>query len=156
MSNNARGVMAVRFKCPKCGSDRWGTRDGVVGVCRGPDCLWAEGGPFTWSRARDFRFFYREIDGTGFETAEQYEQTIGVTAGIAVATTRRTLPEMLHELLTEIMERPPTVAVVQLWQTDELRQALRWCSGELASRGPWGDGRRVERPAFIEEGAATA
>lgn len=154
--SNERGVMAVHFKCPRCASDRWGTRD-AVGVCRGYRCGEGKGGAFTWSRAHDFRFFVRDIDGTGFETPEQYEETIGVGAlGIAIATTRRTLPEMLHELLEEIMERPPTIAVVQMWKTEELRAALHWCSRELAARGVWGDGRRVPRPEFIEEGAATA
>ena len=140
------GFTGVEFRCPKCGSSAWGTSSNA-GFCKRTPCT------FRWSRAHDFRVFVRERDGRPFESARELEVFLGLTrGGIGRAWT---LSETLHELLTEIMTCPPTIGVVELWTFDEKRRALEWASREvLALEGE--DVTRVERPIFVESGAATA
>lgn len=144
-----RGFVSVLFVCPMCGGSKWGTNGSITGVCRGE----ADGltrCPFTWSRRYDWRFFIREDSGARFVSAEAFEEF-----GCASALPPPTLAEVLQELMAEVMHRPPTVGVVQMWSREQQRRALAWASAEvLAEDNP--RRRRLERPRFIEEGSATA
>lgn len=132
------GLLSVEFRCPQCKSLKWGTRDDV-GVCSGCG--------FRWARRCDFRVFFRK-NGAGFSSREELDAVLrGVDYGRPP-----TVEELLHELLSFIMHKPPTLGVVQLWTRKEQRAALHWLTHEVL-----GDTRpRAPRPPFIEEGAATA
>lgn len=145
--NALSGLLSVEFVCPTCRGKGWGTL-GAVGRCNTRGCR------FQWNRLNDFRVFFRKADGRGFASPLELEAAM---RGPLVARLPP-LIELIHELLVEVMERPPTVGVVALWSDKEQRQAVHWLThmvlredsiaGELAPTVP--------RPAFIEDGAATA
>jgi hypothetical protein len=147
-----RGLTAVAFKCPQCGGDRWGTR-GIIGVCHGRAFI-SDACGYTWVRLHDYRVFVRISSGVGF--ASPAELDLCLDGGVPTSPTPpMSFPETLHELLACVMARPPTVAVVALWSRREQRAALNWASGQiLAEEDPMRP--IVERPPFIEDGAATA
>lgn len=147
------GFTGLEFRCPKCNPRgelpaAWGTERGNVGTCHTAGCN------FRWSRRHDFRVFVRARDGRPFESPVELEAFV---AGVALRQAPRlaSSAETLYELLAELMAAPPTVAVIERWTMEEKHAALAWASREvLALDGE--DVTRVERPKFVEEGAATA
>jgi len=148
------GLSMVEFRCPKCQGTEWGS-DGITGRCEEPGILGSRGTcTFTWSRRHDHRVFFRKDNGAGFASREELEAVLRLQAS---APTRPPFELLLHELLGQVMHRPPTLGVVALWSRHEQRQALHWVTHEiLAECVVAGPGERLERPRFIEEGAATA
>jgi hypothetical protein len=152
------GFEAVDFRCPVCKSNKWGTH-AFVGECHG---MRHDGKPcdFRWSRRHDYSVFVRP-DGRGFRSPLELEQVIGMrTTAVAGGVVRlcgrggRTaFPELLHDLLGELMARPPTVGVVERWTVDEKRRALDWATQAIMTGSLVGP---PPRPPFIEEGAGTA
>jgi len=102
--------------------------------------------------------FERLSDHGRFGSADELEAFVAPAGRVYVPLSSRAprFPELLHDLLTEAMERPPTVGVVELWSRDEQYVALRWASGEILAAGGVDVPRFAERPAFIEQGAGTA
>lgn len=151
------GFLSVEFRCPWCGSDRWGTV-GERGRCGGVARDGLGRCVFTWARYEDYRVFVNLATGRRFASALELERVIGMrTAGPdgVKAAARASFPEVLHELLAELMPTPPTPGVIRRWTLSEQRAALMWASHEiLGEEDP--NVVRYERPRFIEERAATA
>lgn len=80
----ARGFTSVEFRCPKCGSRRWGSNSlarglecsGDWGFCNGSLRI---GKPcdFRWERSNDWRFFYEIPSGAAFPSPAEYAKRIG-------------------------------------------------------------------------------
>lgn len=150
-----KGFQAVRFVCPNCGSDQWGTR-AEHGHCHG-----GAGCRFGWHRKNDHLVFVRVADGARFASAGELALETGFDRSVTVTGELCgpwTVAEAVHELLTSAMQRAPTLGVVQLWRPDQQRRALQWAAHEVLADDP--DLRvpveRMQRPEFIEEWAATA
>jgi hypothetical protein len=155
------GLQAIAFKCPSCGGDRFGY-EGDVGHCRRVGVSTFDDCNFTWPRRYDWRVFVRVADGSGFRSAAELSAFLDprefVHIGRAMhAAPRESFVEMLQRLLAELMERPPTLGVVASWTREQHRAALHWCSREIVAHDAGVvTGVREPRPAFIEDGAATA
>jgi len=151
------GFLSVEFRCPWCGSDRWGTI-GERGRCNGSSLDGLGRCPFSWARYEDFRVFVNTTTGKSFGSALELERIVGMRTappgGIRPGA-QASFPEVLHELLAELMACPPTPGVIRRWTLHEQRRALMWASHEiLGEEDP--TIVRFERPPFIEERAATA
>lgn len=161
--SNLRGFLAIAFRCPSCAGDTFGYENDT-GHCRRVGLETADDCHFSWPRRHDWRVFVRVADGSGFRSAAELqaflttrdEESLG-PIGRAAAAPQETFAEMLQRLLAELMERPPTLGVVASWTREQHRAALHWCSREIVA-GEVGElpGTREPRPAFIEDGAATA
>lgn len=66
---------------------------------------------------------FERLDGTRFSSAAELEDTLAVGR-----TAPPSVSESLHELLTLVMERPPTLGVVEAWTLGEKREVLQWAT----------------------------
>jgi hypothetical protein len=151
----------IAFRCPTCAGDSFGYENDTghcrrVGFATGDDCT------FSWPRRHDWRVFVRVADGSGFRSAAELGAFMTeaatqdkLAARAAAAPAREPFAELLQRLLAELMERPPTVGVVERWTREQHRAALHWCARQVV-HGETGEGVLEARPAFIEDGAATA
>jgi hypothetical protein len=151
----------ITFRCPSCAGDTFGYENDVghcrrVGFGADDDCK------FSWPRRHDWRVFVRVADGSGFRSAAELQAFMDAAASegktpapAAGVPPREPFPALLQRLLGELMERPPTLGVVERWTREQHRAALHWCSRQII-HGETGQGVLEARPAFIEDGAATA
>lgn len=144
------GTAAVKFVCPRCKGGEFGSR-GPIGMCEtrgGPQKL----GPictFEWSRAHDWRVFFRVDTGAAFASHAAFQSVICGRPYVGADP----VAEALHELLEGVMQHAPTAGVVATWTREEQRRALAWASHEALLDG---DELHKPRPGFIEQGAGTA
>lgn len=169
-----RGLDMIRFCCPRCTGDGFMT-ESLTGVCKG--CS------FVWRRADDFKVFVRLEDGGVFRSRAELEAFTGPACGceetypqlqpgrinhgpgcrgatirvhVPISSAHPSFAELLHDLLVEAMNRPPTLGVVGMWSREQQYLALRWASGEVLHAAGVEVARARVRPEFVEEGAGTA
>jgi hypothetical protein len=146
------GILKIGFTCPVCSNAGFGTHydssDGAgepgvaVGHCNGHGCK------YEWLRRDDWTVFHNASTGRPFASPLEYSRLLS-------ADEPPTFAETLYDLLGCVMERAPSVGVIDHWSTDARRAALAWASNEVMrefepERAP------SSRPVFIEEGAGTA
>ncbi len=78
-----RGLTAVEFRCPRCGSKKWGTV-GRHGVCKSvtdeevaPGWKFSRRCPFEWLRSDDWLVFRLIGSDAPFPTRAAYEAVVG-------------------------------------------------------------------------------
>lgn len=154
----ARGLISIKFACPECYGDNFGTSyqgtnadDGrggkvAVGHCNTPGCA------FEWLRRDDWLHFFR-VGTSGalasFAAPLAFDRFVRGELAPTVA-------ETLHDLLEGVMTRPPTLGVVETWNGGQIRDALRWASAEVLAAHHIDGASSQARPAFIETGAGSA